>query len=124
MKTVLCAIILAAVSTVGVASTTTVNVEQGSLKGIREDGLTVFRGVPFAAPPVGDLRWRPPQPPAKWQGVRPAANFAPQCVQNIGSGARQASGHERGLSLPQRVDSGEVRTGPYPGAGLDLRRRL
>jgi para-nitrobenzyl esterase len=86
MKTVLCAIILAAVSTVGVASTTTVNVEQGSLKGIREDGLTVFRGVPFAAPPVGDLRWRPPQPPARWQGVRPAANFAPQCVQNIGSG--------------------------------------
>jgi para-nitrobenzyl esterase len=86
MKTVLCAIILAAVSTVGVASTTTVNVEQGSLKGIREDGLTVFRGVPFAAPPVGDLRWHPPQPPAKWQGVRPAANFAPQCVQNIGSG--------------------------------------
>ena len=45
-----------------------------------------LRGIPFAAPPVGDLRWRPPQPPAKWQGVRPADKFAPQCVQSFGGG--------------------------------------
>ena len=85
MKTLLSAIVFVAVSAVSVASTITVKVEQGALKGTREDGLTVFRGIPFAAPPVGDLRWRPPQPPTKWQGVRPASNFAPQCVQNIGS---------------------------------------
>ena len=42
-----------------------------------EEGLAVYRGVPFAAPPVGDLRWRPPQPAAKWDGVRAADKFAP-----------------------------------------------
>jgi para-nitrobenzyl esterase len=38
-----------------------VKVENGVAQGLSEDGLTVYRGIPFAAPPVGDLRWRPPQ---------------------------------------------------------------
>ena len=59
------------------AKSPTAKVEQGELKGTIEDGLTVYRGVPFAAPPVGDLRWRAPQPAAKWQGIRPADKFAP-----------------------------------------------
>jgi para-nitrobenzyl esterase len=67
------------------ATSTTAKVEQGALQGTSEAGLTVYRGVPFAAPPVGDLRWRPPQPAAKWNGVRPADKFAPQCVQGIPS---------------------------------------
>ena len=61
----------------------TAKVEQGVLQGTNEDGLTVYKGIPFAAPPVGDLRWRAPQPAAKWEGVRPADKFAPQCVQGI-----------------------------------------
>lgn len=40
-----------------------------------------FRGIPFAAPPVGDLRWQPPQPVAKWKGVRDATQFGPRCMQ-------------------------------------------
>jgi len=72
---------VAAACTAGWAGTTA-KVEQGILKGTAEGGLTVYRGIPFAAPPVGDLRWRAPQPAAKWQGVRPADKFAPQCVQN------------------------------------------
>lgn len=68
------------------AASTTAKVEQGVLKGTREGALTVYRGLPFAAPPIGDLRWRPPQPPAKWQGVRPADKFAPECVQILGGG--------------------------------------
>jgi para-nitrobenzyl esterase len=60
-----------------------VTVEQGRLQGTKEAGLTVYRGIPFAAPPVGDLRWRAPQPAAKWEGVRPADKFAPQCIQSI-----------------------------------------
>jgi para-nitrobenzyl esterase len=40
-----------------------------------------FLGIPYAAPPVGDLRWRPPQPPASWQGVRPANRYGPACPQ-------------------------------------------
>jgi len=58
-----------------------VRVEQGQLQGTSEDGLTVYRGIPFAAPPLGDLRWRAPQPAAKWAGVRPADKFAPGPIQ-------------------------------------------
>ena len=42
-----------------------ISVDGGSLKGTLEDGLTVYRGIPFAAPPVGDLRWHAPQAAAK-----------------------------------------------------------
>jgi para-nitrobenzyl esterase len=85
MKSVLLAIAIAAMPCLSAATSTTAKVEQGALQGTREAGLTVYRGVPFAAPPVGDLRWRPPQPAAKWNGVRPADKFAPQCVQSIQS---------------------------------------
>jgi para-nitrobenzyl esterase len=58
-----------------------VKVEEGFLQGTYEDGLIVYRGIPFAAPPVGDLRWRAPQPAAKWEGVRQATKFAPGPMQ-------------------------------------------
>lgn len=58
-----------------------VRIESGLLQGTSEDGLMVYRGIPFAAPPVGDLRWRAPQPPPKWEGVRQAASFAPGPIQ-------------------------------------------
>jgi hypothetical protein len=51
-----------------------VKVSDGMLQGTFEDGLTVYKGIPFAAPPVGDLRWRAPQPPVKWDGVRRGLN--------------------------------------------------
>ena len=51
------------------------------LQGTSEDGLTVYKGIPFAAPPVGDLRWQAPQPPAKWDGVKQAIKFAPAPMQ-------------------------------------------
>ena len=44
-------------------------------------GVRAFRGIPFAAPPVRDLRWKPPQPVRPWAGVRPADRFADQCMQ-------------------------------------------
>jgi len=52
-------------------------VELGELK----TGVRIFRGIPFAKPPVGDLRWKAPQPPANWKGVRPSAKFGPRCMQ-------------------------------------------
>src|SRR5512133_3071001 len=63
-----------------------VKVDGGLLQGTVEDGLAVYRGIPFAAPPVGDLRWRAPQPATRWDGVRQAAKFAPSCVQGGGRG--------------------------------------
>jgi para-nitrobenzyl esterase len=59
----------------------TVKVEGGLLQGTVADGLRVYRGIPFAAPPIGDLRWRPPQPASKWDGVRPADQFGRACIQ-------------------------------------------
>ena len=67
----------------GVAAS--VRIEQGALVGIREGEAEVFRGIPYAAPPVGVLRWRPPQPPASWAGVRPATAFGPACLQPTGA---------------------------------------
>ena len=58
----------------------------GLVQGVTEGDLTVYRGIPFAAPPVGDLRWRPPQPAASWDGVRPAEKFAPDPYQGDGKG--------------------------------------
>ncbi len=58
-----------------------VKVNEGLLQGVSEDGLTVYKGIPFAAPPVGDLRWKAPQPAAKWQGVKQTTKFAPSPMQ-------------------------------------------
>lgn len=64
-----------------VASASPLRTDQGLIDGTVQDGVSVFRGVPFAAAPVGALRWRAPQPPAAWKGVRPATEFAPACPQ-------------------------------------------
>jgi len=84
--TTLFALILLA--TFSYAQPSTVKVTEGTLQGITEGNLTVFKGVPFAAPPVGNLRWKAPQPAAKWTGVRAADKFAPGPIQggNIPSG--------------------------------------
>jgi para-nitrobenzyl esterase len=58
-----------------------VRIETGLVQGIMENGLTVYRGIPFAAPPVGERRWREPAPASNWNGVRPADMFAPGCMQ-------------------------------------------
>jgi len=67
------------------STVTTARVAQGQLAGIASpDGVVVaFKGVPFAAPPIGDLRWRAPRPPASWSGVRKADAYAANCMQNI-----------------------------------------
>jgi para-nitrobenzyl esterase len=63
-----------------------VTVESGELAGILEHKMRVFKGIPYAAPPVGPLRWRPPQPPNQWKGVRDASRFCAPCVQPLTPG--------------------------------------
>ena len=58
-----------------------VKTADGILEGVNESGVKVFKGVPFAAPPVGDLRWRAPQPVKPWEGVRKADDFGPNPMQ-------------------------------------------
>ena len=58
-----------------------VKVEGGWIQGTVTKDLTVFKGIPFAAPPVGDLRWKAPQPVEKWEGVKQTTKFAPAPMQ-------------------------------------------
>jgi para-nitrobenzyl esterase len=59
-----------------------VNTTNGKLKGSKENNMFIFKGIPFAAPPVGRYRWRPPQPPVSWEGVRPALEYGTIAPQN------------------------------------------
>jgi para-nitrobenzyl esterase len=56
-------------------------IDTGKLAGAVEDGVASWKGIPFAAPPVGPLRWRPPQPAARWSGVRQATAYGNDCMQ-------------------------------------------
>ena len=60
-----------------------VSTHDGDVRGAVASGGYVFKGLPYAAPPTGDLRWRSPQPPAGWDGVRDATQFAPSCPQPV-----------------------------------------
>jgi para-nitrobenzyl esterase len=72
------------VSTMTHAASLTVKTEQGVVRGKTINGgqVKAFLGLPYAAPPVGALRWRVPQPPAKWEGERDATKFGAHCAQN------------------------------------------
>jgi para-nitrobenzyl esterase len=67
-------------------ATPTVRVEQGALVGVAADGVESFKGVPFATPPVGPLRWRMPQRPAAWEGERSATDYGAICIQPPSNG--------------------------------------
>ena len=58
-----------------------VTISSGALAGVRDGGVVSFKGVPFATPPVGKLRWRPPQPVKPWRSVRAADKHGPLCQQ-------------------------------------------
>jgi para-nitrobenzyl esterase len=58
-----------------------VQIEAGAIEGVEQGAISTYMGVPFAAPPVGILRWRAPQPVSPWKGTRKADSFAPACMQ-------------------------------------------
>lgn len=58
--------------------------DEGLVRGVETPKVYKFLGIPFATPPVGELRWRPPQPAARWVGIRDASQFAPHCAQPAG----------------------------------------
>jgi para-nitrobenzyl esterase len=66
-------------------TTTALSIEGGALAPLPPDagGVRAYKGIPYAAPPVGPLRWRPPRPVAPWNGVRPAEAFGPNSLQGV-----------------------------------------
>src|SRR3954470_4160324 len=76
-----CGIVLAALSLRAADSDLQVATPNGVVQGKTQGAVRAFLGIPFAAPPVGELRWKPPQPAAKWDGVRQAREFAADCMQ-------------------------------------------
>lgn len=63
------------------AAQDTVTIETGKLKGAVVEGVVSFKGIPYSAPPVGSLRWQPPQPAEKWSGIRQANAYGHDCMQ-------------------------------------------
>lgn len=74
---------LAGATIVSAAISDPVKTESGLVSGVpgSTDEVRVYKGIPYAAPPVGDLRWREPRPPSHWEGVRKADEFSPVCMQ-------------------------------------------
>jgi para-nitrobenzyl esterase len=58
-----------------------IQLHSGPISGMVEDGVRFFLGIPYAAPPVGELRWKPPQETASWSQVRNSTDFSPSCPQ-------------------------------------------
>ena len=106
-----------------------VKTEQGKVHGktINDGKVKAFLGLPYAAPPVGDLRWKAPEPPAKWKGVRDATNLEPIAARatSFDDMIFQDAGAERGLPLPERLRAGRCQKQEQAaGDVLDSRRRL
>src|SRR5260370_16941506 len=71
----------------GAAAPPEVATTEGNVRGMASDSFYTFRGIPYAAPPVGPLRWRAAQKPQPWKGVRPASEFGADCEQPTIPGA-------------------------------------
>jgi para-nitrobenzyl esterase len=71
----------AGLAQLGNSNAPTIKIKNGMLEGTNESGIAVFRGVPYAAPPIGDLRWREAQPLKNWTGIRKADKFGPRAMQ-------------------------------------------
>src|SRR2546428_13880968 len=76
----LVAILLAASAA---AAASTARTEAGAVVGVEQGPAAVYRAIPYAAPPLGPLRWKPPRPARRWRGERLAASAGPACPQGI-----------------------------------------
>jgi para-nitrobenzyl esterase len=92
----------------GASAGPVVRTADGAVRGMSTSAADEFLGIPYAAPPVGPLRWRPPQPAAPWAGVRDATAFAPHCAQSA-SPFGQASTSENCLFLNVFTPPGAAR---------------
>ncbi|MEU4875230.1 carboxylesterase family protein [Streptomyces sp. NPDC021608] len=89
----------------------TVRIRQGRVKGVTANGVTTFEGIPYAAPPVGPLRWQPPAAPPTWTGTRTAARPGPACAQPEVADSAEDCLY---LNVTTPADDGAGRAAPRP----------
>jgi para-nitrobenzyl esterase len=100
MKKVVIAIFLvSAFAQFAVSQIQTAKITGGEVQGVFADGISIFKGVPFAAPPVGDLRWKAPAPLKAWTGIKKTDTFGPACMQAANSQGNTAPVSEDCLYL-------------------------
>ena len=84
--------------------TTLVETHYGKVQGAQEGAVRVWRGIPYAQPPIGKLRFRAPQPPASWPDVRSATTFGPVAPQLATGLEARFSGHRKALPTPAMAE--------------------
>jgi len=103
-----CLFILIALAPIAVsaAASDPIRLDTGLITGVTGNSpeVRVYKGIPFAAPPIGDLRFRAPQPPAKWEGTRKADQFGSMCMQGGARGGRGGKGPAKGPANVQGKD--------------------
>jgi para-nitrobenzyl esterase len=105
IKQIICSVaFVAAISQAGYGLDQTVVTKSGRVKGTGV-GVVTFKGIPYAAPPVGRLRWRPPEDPPPWTSVRDATQFGPQCPQPQSSGPMSEDCLSLNIWTPARTAS-------------------
>ena len=72
MRKIVSSLVGVMLSVMAMAQTPVLSVEGGQIQGVRGEvpGVSIYKGIPYAAPPVGDLRWKKPQPVVPWEGIR------------------------------------------------------
>ena len=115
---------LAVAPVASAAITDPVKIETGQLSGASTGtpSVRVFKGIPFAAPPIGENRWKAPQPAAKWDGVRKADAFGPSCTAG-GGGRGGGRGRSRRTGRCAGAAPGAAALRARPAAGAPLQRR-
>ncbi len=116
MKSALAFLLCLFALTISAAERPVIKVETGVLQGVIEFNMQAFKNIPYAAPPVGDLRWRPPQPAPSWNGLRDASKFGDACPQQY------IKNLSDGLGLPGKEDCLKLNVyGPAkPGKNLPV----
>jgi para-nitrobenzyl esterase len=101
--------------------------KQGFVRGLEAESVDIFLGIPYAAPPVGDLRWKPPQPHASWSGILSATKFGSHCAQTarvVGVSSSTEDCLFLNVYVPNGADDGETQSGNAEAEGsADLRGR-
>ena len=98
------------------------HVETGDVEGVIDESLAVYKAIPYAAPPVGNLRWKAPQPALPWEGVRVCDTFGPLPPQPTRQGRTADMMSEDCLSGHRHASNFNLR--PFACDGMDSRWRI